>query len=246
MGNMFEGNVGVAERIISALARSDVPSSSTNSGGNTVDFGEKIAAGGDTISLMRLFHYYNRESDLFSGLEYRDTDLLGSSPHTDWGLLTLIIEDSGPDSRALQFFHKERKEWLDVPAVPSGIIVNGGDYLSLLSKGHYHSPVHRVLCPERSDRYSSVFFYYPGYSSALNVWGVGGDVETEQQAAADAPAVDDAAAAAAAAAVGKDAPEHNTLLVLGGGGGKSGDGTASDTILFGDYIIQKWKGVSRS
>ena len=36
-----------------------------------------------------------------------------------------------------------------------------GDYASMLSGGHLHSPVHRVVLPEESHRASFVFFFYP-------------------------------------------------------------------------------------
>src|SRR3546814_13700662 len=50
----------------------------------------------------------------------------------------------------------------------SSMIVNCGDYLSLLSLGRYKSPVHRVLCPP-VDRVSYVFFYYPSYDARLDM-----------------------------------------------------------------------------
>src|SRR3546814_4528856 len=50
----------------------------------------------------------------------------------------------------------------------SSMIVNCGDYLSLLSRGRYKSPVHRVLCPP-VDRVSYVFFYYPSYDARLDM-----------------------------------------------------------------------------
>lgn len=88
----------------------------------------------------------------------------GSSPHTDWGFLTVILQDSRVGG--LQFLYENDSDdnsdgnsehsggsksplWVDVPASGSTtaipLVVNGGDYLSLLSKGRYKSPIHRVL-----------------------------------------------------------------------------------------------------
>lgn len=133
---------------------------------------------GDSISLMRLFHYFPSDfSDLSpdsyksissstdSQLEFTTTteniennldtntyinatniskettekkSSIGSSPHTDWGLLTVILHDG---VGGLQFYHNQ--EWKDIPIVEGGLVVNGGDYLHMLSKGRYHSPIHR-------------------------------------------------------------------------------------------------------
>jgi isopenicillin N synthase-like dioxygenase len=108
---------------------------------------------GDTISLMRLFRYHPAVAD---------RTCLGSSPHTDWGFLTLILQDH---MGGLQVQRDDT--WIDVPApAPYSFVVNGGDFLALLSKGRYHSPVHRVQTPA-TKRLSFVFFYYPKYESDM-------------------------------------------------------------------------------
>jgi isopenicillin N synthase-like dioxygenase len=75
-----------------------------------------------------------------------------------------VIQQDGVGG--LQFLHD--KEWVDVPVVDQGIVINAGDYLHRLSGGRYHSPIHRVLCPSNGlERTSFVFFYYPGYYSKM-------------------------------------------------------------------------------
>lgn len=111
--------------------------------------------GGDTISLLRLFYYHAADPE--------HPNSIGSSPHTDWGFLTVILQDA---VGGLQFL--SNGEWKDVPCVPNSMIVNCGDYLSLLSGGRYKSPIHRVLCPP-VDRVSYVFFYYPSYDARLDM-----------------------------------------------------------------------------
>ena len=50
--------------------------------------------GGETISIVRLFHYFSvKHEDYLDKLRETTENYLGSSPHTDWGLLTLIIAD---------------------------------------------------------------------------------------------------------------------------------------------------------
>mmetsp|Transcript_12019 Transcript_12019/g.26997 ORF Transcript_12019/g.26997 Transcript_12019/m.26997 type:complete len:491 (+) Transcript_12019:166-1638(+) len=77
-------------------------------------------------------------------------------------MLTVISAD---DVRGLQFLPKrsseqaqgqgtepgeqgqEQEQWVDVPHIPGAVVVNAGDYLQLVTRGLYHSPVHRVLVP---------------------------------------------------------------------------------------------------
>lgn len=112
---------------------------------------------GDKISLMRLFHYF--PYDKISGASQNK---IGSSPHTDWGFLTLIIQQE--DVTGLQIWHEE--QWKDVPSLKNTVVVNCGDYLSLISDGKLKSPLHRVVSDGR-ERYSSVLFYYPNYDAKI-------------------------------------------------------------------------------
>ena len=115
----------------------------------------EVCKGGDTISLLRVFHYHPAVAD--------KPECLGSSPHTDWGFLTVILQDG---VGGLQF--KDRAgAWHDVPCIPGSLVINAGDFLQIMSGGRYQSPVHKVLCPKHS-RTSFVLFYYPDYETPLN------------------------------------------------------------------------------
>ena len=123
-----------------------------------IDFLSEYCKNGSEISLMRLIHYIPSEHSI------------GSSEHTDWGFLTLILQSNNTSS--LEIFYDN--QWIDVPPIQRTIFVNGGDYLSLLTNGVFKSPLHRVLTP-KIDRYSAVFFYYPDYDSvipSINVQGL--------------------------------------------------------------------------
>lgn len=50
-----------------------------------------VLDGGDRISIMRLFHYFAKNNDAVVGDRQIDS-IIGSSPHTDWGLLTVITQ----------------------------------------------------------------------------------------------------------------------------------------------------------
>jgi isopenicillin N synthase-like dioxygenase len=116
---------------------------------------------GDTISIMRLFHYFPYATYGSKPVPEGFQEFIGSSPHTDWGFLTLILQDP---VGGLQVLH--RNEWIDVPYVPGTLVANAGDYLSLTTNGRCLSPVHRVIADDR-ERYSMVFFYYPDFDAVI-------------------------------------------------------------------------------
>ena len=171
--------------------------------------------GGEDISLMRIFHYFGKNKK--SELENMDKVILGSSPHRDWGLLTLILQDSP----GLEYLDDSDGEWKAVPFVPGSLVVNGGDFLNLIAQSRealpIKSPIHRVLSPEQENRLSFVFFYYPKYQTqvpdpAVNFGG------TDQ--------------------VDESVPDFNTLTSI------LNDRDEVAPITFGDAMIEKWKGVS--
>lgn len=127
-----------------------------------------MVAGGAEISIMRLFHYFpattvSSDGNFETGQKSQkwQKDVLGSSPHTDWGLLTIILQTG----QGLQY--RKNGGWVDVPYIPNSLIFNAGDYFSLATGHDFHSPVHRVLCPVSEERTSFVFFFYPHYSSPV-------------------------------------------------------------------------------
>lgn len=252
-----------------------------------------VAEGGELISLMRMFHYFHQQSAIVqehvqhvhltqdaAGEPLKATRLLGSSPHTDWGFLTLILAD---EVGGLQFIPKHgakyntdgslsEDSWVDVPYVPNSLIVNGGDYLKLISGGVYHSPIHRVLSPgttsssdadnQLKDRYSFVFFFYPAYRSPLSASVLAHcthHLSTVTAAHDHASELNTSAAAQARAGHGvadtqPSTVAYNTLLQVDSDGDvgvvnsvKSvvDDTSAAAVPEFGDYVIKKWRGVYR-
>ena len=203
-------------------------------------------SGGETISLMRMFRYFPYSADPLGSngdaTPAAGVPKIGSSPHTDWGFLTLVVQqDIGPGEGGLEIWDhtSEQRGWLRVPSVPSSVVVNVGDYLSLLSRGRFVSPLHRVTMPEASahsmradvddteevredaadgTRLSLVFFAYPEYSARLSLAEPEGAMRTsllqQQQVGAR----------------GRTAAEAAARL--------------SET-PFGEYILEKWAQVSR-
>lgn len=200
------------------------------------------SAKGAEISLLRVFHYFHTQSTEYLSQLHAvnpsgdhaatSTNAIGSSPHTDWGLLTLIMPNH---VTGLQYVHDGA--FVDVPYVPGTLVVNAGDFLSLATKGEYHSPVHRVLSPVSQNRMSFVYFYYPDYDTLLTL--------PTQQQQEDCAGVADTGADTDADAAGKVCEpyqeQYNTLLSKHMLRGRGGEG-----VRFGDYILEKWQGVSRT
>jgi isopenicillin N synthase-like dioxygenase len=179
-----------------------------------------ILDGGDRISIMRLFHYFAKSDKSVIG-DRAEESIIGSSPHTDWGLLTVITQQE--QIGGLQALYNGN--WVDVPSdIPGSVVVNGGDFLSLLSKGRYKSPVHRVQSPKSSDRMSYVYFFYPNFDTPLDM---------------ACTLKDEGGIASGADTEGKQ--EYNTLLSRDALHGDDSDAE----LVFGDYIVNKWKGVFR-
>jgi len=92
-----------------------------------------------------------------------DQSCLG--PHTDLGIMTGLLHSG---QRGLQVVDRENPtEWVPVPTVPGGLVVNAGDLLVLVSGGRYRSALHRVVCAEQEERISVPVFVQPGPQTAV-------------------------------------------------------------------------------
>ncbi|KAI1316966.1 hypothetical protein EDD11_009210 [Mortierella claussenii] len=191
----------------------------------------KYCTTSETISFMRLFHYLPYD-------EQQHAAQIGSSAHTDWGFLTLILSPS--KTVGLQLFHDNR--WQDVPSIENTLVVNGGDYLSLLTGGKLISPLHRVVSNGQEERYSMCCFYYPDYDAKIPL--LVQDQEKRGQAASgnysllrDQRAEDE------------QLTEHSDDKTGGADGGQDARSVATQLlngdINFGDYIVSKWTQVYR-
>ncbi|BAE56759.1 hypothetical protein BDV35DRAFT_407350 [Aspergillus flavus] len=88
-----------------------------------------------------LLHYYE------TSLESFDTRVR-SAPHTDFGTLTLLFNDS---NGGLQVKNQEG-QWVDAPPMRGHAIVNVGDLLSRWFNGQLKSTQHRVVQPPAETR----------------------------------------------------------------------------------------------
>lgn len=146
------------------------------------------------MDLLRAFLYdavvvpnHHTKNDVSSSVDHDDDEVvvsLGSSPHTDWGSLTVVWQDG---VGGLETFCRQHDRWVPVPApvVRSDddddddhhdknflpLIIHIGDVTSLAIGGNHDddddgrttwpSPLHRVCSPTTGRRRSLVYFCYP-------------------------------------------------------------------------------------
>ena len=101
---------------------------------------------------LRLLHYPPQPPP-----KNQKEDLYGSAPHTDFGSLTLLAQDS---VAGLQV-QTSNGDWLDVMPDRETLIVNVGDMLHRWSNGILKSTPHRVINRSGLERYSCAFFFDP-------------------------------------------------------------------------------------
>jgi isopenicillin N synthase-like dioxygenase len=103
---------------------------------------------GEPLTLFRIFNYPPPA----------DPALWGVGEHTDYGLLTILLQD---DAGGLEV--KSRSRWVPAPPVPGSFVCNIGDMLDRMTGGLYRSTPHRVHNPAPRDRISFPFFFDPNF-----------------------------------------------------------------------------------
>jgi isopenicillin N synthase-like dioxygenase len=103
---------------------------------------------GEPLTLFRIFNYPPP----------RDPTLWGVGEHTDYGLLTILLQD---DAGGLEV--RSRSRWVPAPPVPGSFVCNIGDMLDRMTRGLYRSTPHRVRNPVPRDRLSFPFFFDPNF-----------------------------------------------------------------------------------
>jgi isopenicillin N synthase-like dioxygenase len=130
---------------------------------------------GDPVTLFRIFLYPGPSTPALTAptpgtLNARVDGPWGVAEHTDYGLLTILMQD---DCGGLQV--KSRGTWIDVPADPEVLVCNLGDMLDRMTGGRYLSTPHRVRNTAGRNRLSFPFFFDPGWDSEVQPLPLGGD-----------------------------------------------------------------------
>jgi isopenicillin N synthase-like dioxygenase len=114
---------------------------------------------GEPLTLFRIFNYLPRA----------DPSLWGVGEHTDYGLLTILLQD---DAGGLEV--KSRSRWVPAPPVPGSFVCNIGDMLDRMTGGQFRSTPHRVRNPSSRDRLSFPFFFDPNFFAEVRPIELGG------------------------------------------------------------------------
>jgi len=107
----------------------------------------------EPLTLFRIFSYPPAPTN---------ADLWGVGEHTDYGLLTILLQD---DIGGLEV--KSGSTWVTAPPLPGSFVCNIGDMLDRMTRGVYRSTPHRVRNQASRNRLSFPFFFDPNFFSPV-------------------------------------------------------------------------------
>ena len=107
----------------------------------------------DPTILFRIFHYPNAPAS-FDGWSVGE--------HTDYGLLTLLLQD---DAGGLEV--KTRAGWISAEPIAETLVCNIGDMLDRLTGGQYRSTPHRARNVSGRNRLSFPLFFDPNFGATI-------------------------------------------------------------------------------
>ncbi len=111
----------------------------------------------DPLQLFRIFHYPAL------GSSSSDPDAWSVGAHTDYGLLTLLLQD---DVGGLQV-KSASGSFIDAPPIDGTFVCNLGDMLEKITGGLFKSTLHRVRNSSNRSRLSWPYFFDPSWNTVI-------------------------------------------------------------------------------
>jgi isopenicillin N synthase-like dioxygenase len=93
------------------------------------------------------------------------SDQFGLAPHTDFGCITLLWQDS---NGGLEVLERQSKTWISATPIPGTLVVNFADLLQRWTNDRYASTPHRVLNKSGRERFSIATFYDPDFKVVVD------------------------------------------------------------------------------
>ncbi|XP_015932903.1 2-oxoglutarate-dependent dioxygenase 19 [Arachis duranensis] len=112
---------------------------------------------GISISLGQEENYIHKVMNIESGFQMMVVNFyprcpmpdqaMGLPPHSDHGLLTLLLQN---ELEGLQLLRNDM--WIPIHPLPNSFIVNTGDHMEILTNGKYKSNIHRAIVNKNATR----------------------------------------------------------------------------------------------
>mgnify|MGYP002851220206 CR=1 FL=1 len=110
------------------------------------------------ISAMRVNYYPELSKEPLE-------NQLRASAHSDYGSLTLLLQDEGESG--LEILNRDN-EWISVKPCKPDLVVNIGDLMELWTSNRWTSTLHRVVSkPNQPQRKSLAFFHQPDWDAEI-------------------------------------------------------------------------------
>lgn len=101
--------------------------------------------------------------------EDETAERFGVAPHTDFGVLTFLLQDQ---SGGLQVRVKSG-DWIEAPPIPGTLVCNIGDLLERWSNDRFTSTLHRVINRSGRARHSIPVFFDPNSEAVVDPCDLG-------------------------------------------------------------------------
>jgi isopenicillin N synthase-like dioxygenase len=99
----------------------------------------------------------------YSPLSATRTGQFGVGPHTDFGGVTVLLQQPGKEG--LEVWQEGKEAWLPVPSIEDVYVINCGDMIQKWSGSQYKRAKHRVINKGDTERLSCATFWHGDFGA---------------------------------------------------------------------------------